>query len=364
MHRPRRCSGRAAVERARGDLLHGELVQRVRGLHGGARQTGRVAGLLQLAQPASLRAELRRLLARPLVVPRLRVQPGAHHRPRLLAGMRRLPLGFELGEVARHLRAALGHQRVPRLQLGHLAGHRIEGQAVRLEHRGELRVRRDDGRAEGADRALLPEQRPGVEPAPGAGRPHARPDLEVDVPVRVTSARGLVRDGHCLQLFDRHDLLLPARPDAGDRVLAEPGPDLHHRVPLRHVQGLGHLRVQRGRDRQGLGDVHDHLHEPGRSPAALASQPGPAHRLSGERVDPVHPLPVLLSGQPELADHPALGIDRRELRQGGPRLQVVLVRPCTVGLQIAQGIRARAPERDHAALHRSPPSSNDSYRIR
>ncbi len=307
MHRPCRCSSRAAVERTGGDPLHGQLVQRAQGLHGGARQVRRVAGLLQLAQPAGLGAEHAGLLARPLVIPRLRVQPGAHHRPRLLAGMRRLPLGLEPGEVARHLLPALGHDRVPRHQLRDLPGHRVKGEAVRVEHRGELRVRGDDRRTEGADRALLPEQRRGIEPAPATGRPHARPDLEVDVPVGVARTGGLVRHGDGFELFDRHDLLLPTRADPRDRVLAEPGPDLRNRVPLGGVQGLGYRWVQAGGDRQGLRDVHDHLHEPGRSPAALAPQPGSAHRLPGERVDPVNPLAVLLGGQPELADHSALG---------------------------------------------------------
>ena len=52
-----------------------------------------------------------------------------------------------------------------------------------------------------------------------------------------------MRDGDRLQPLDRHDLLPPARADAGDRVPPEPGPDLGHGVPLCRVQRLGHLSV-------------------------------------------------------------------------------------------------------------------------
>ena len=227
---------------------------------------------------------------------------------------------------------------------------------MRIKHHGELRVRGDDRGAERADRTLLLEQRRRVQTPPRAGRPNPRTDLEVDVPVRVTRAGGLVRDGDRLQLLDRHDLLLPARADAGDRVLAEPGPDLRHRVSLSRVQRVRDLGVQGGGDRQGLGDVHDHLREAGRSAPVLARQSGLAHRLLRERVDPVHPLRVLVRGQPELPDHTSLAVDGGELCEDRPALHVVVVSPRAIRLQVAARVRAGAPEQDHAAFHRLPPA--------
>ncbi len=221
-----------------------------------------------------------------------------------------------------------------------------------VEYGRQLGVRGDDGGAEAADRALLPEQRRGVQAAPTAGRPHPRPDLEVDMPVRVASAGGVMHDRDGFELFDRHHLLLPARADPGDAVLPEPAPDLGHRIRLRRIQGLRYLRVQRGRNRQGLRSVHDHLREPRGTLLGLASEPGFSHRLPVERVDPVHPRGVLLRGQPDLADHLPGGVHGRELRDRGPGLQVVVVGQGTVGLQIAAGLRTRAPEQDHTALHR------------
>lgn len=269
--------------------------------------------------------------------------------------MRRLPLGGELLQVASDLCAALRHQRIPRLQLGDFPGHGIEREAVRVEHLGELRVRGQDRGTEGADRTLPPEQCRRVEYAPRADRPDTGADLEVDMPVRITRTARLVRDGDRLQLLHRHDLLLASRPDPRDRVLAEPGANLRHGVALGRIQRLRYLGVQGGGDGEGLGDVHDHLREPGRSAPPLTGQAGLAHRLPGERVDPIDPLAVLVRRQRDLTDHPTLGIDGRELRQGGASLQVILVSPGAVGLQIAQRIRSGAPEQDHTALHDATP---------
>jgi hypothetical protein len=88
--------------------------------------------------------------------------------------------------------AAFRHERVPRLQLRNLAGHRIEGEPVRVEHVGELRVRGDDRGAERAYCALLPEQRRRVESAPLPGGPDAGAGLEVDMSVRITGPARLV----------------------------------------------------------------------------------------------------------------------------------------------------------------------------
>lgn len=110
-------------------------------------------------------------------------------------------------------------------------------------------------------------------------------------------------DGYRLQLLDWHDLLGAARSDPRDRVLAEPG-TTRPRRRLRRVQSLRHLRVQGGRDREGLGDIHDHLREPRRPSPPIARQPGFAHRLPGERVHPIDPLAVLVRRQRDLTDRP------------------------------------------------------------
>ena len=63
---------------------------------------------------------------------------------------------------------------------------------MRVEDGGELGVRGKDGGAQCPDRALLSEQRPGIQSAPRACRPDAGADLEVNVPVRITCPAGLV----------------------------------------------------------------------------------------------------------------------------------------------------------------------------
>ena len=49
--------------------------------------------------------------------------------------------------------------------------------------------------------------------------------------------------GDRFELLDRHDLLRPTRSHSGNGVLAEPGTDLAHRVPLRRVKRFGHVGV-------------------------------------------------------------------------------------------------------------------------
>jgi len=164
----------------------------------GAGQVRGVAGFVQLAPPTDFAAQPQRPLVRALVIPGLRLQPGADDRTRLLAGVGGLPLRLEHREVARYLAGALAHHRVERPQLRHLPGDRIERQAMRVQHRGELRVGRQHRGAERADGALLPEQRRSVQPAPGGARPDASPDLEVNVPMRIAGPGGLVREAYCL----------------------------------------------------------------------------------------------------------------------------------------------------------------------
>ena len=340
VHRPRRCSSSATIQRAACYLLHAQVIQRHRRAHWHSLWLRGVAGFLQLGTPGGLAAELRRLLMRALVIPRHRGQPRHGDWAGLLPRMRRTPLRLEPGKVAGNLFAPLRHHGVVGLQLCDLARHRVECEPVGVKDRGELRMRGDDRRAEGTDRSLLPEQRRRVQTPPRTRRPHAGPDLEVDVPVRVASPRGLVDDRDGFQLLNRNHLLPTAWPDTGDGVLAEPGPDLAHRVPLRGIQRLRHLRMQRGRDRQRLRGVHHHLREPRAALSPLARLPRGSHRLPRERVDPVDPLRVLIGRQRALTDHETLAVDHGEPCQSGPALQVILISTRPIRLQVTAGIRA------------------------
>ena len=105
------------------------------------------------------------------------------------------------------------------------------------ERAGELRVRGDHRRTQGADRALLLEQRRGVQRAPLPGGEDAGADLHVDVPVRVTRPRSLVPDTDHLHPLDGHDLPRIPRPDPRDGALTEPPAYLRQGVLLRSVEG-------------------------------------------------------------------------------------------------------------------------------
>ncbi|CVN71016.1 Uncharacterised protein [Streptococcus pneumoniae] len=249
--RPRRAACRATVKCARCDLLHRQLIQRNR-LAGRGPSQGRgvVAGLSEFGEPGFFFAQGRGLLRRPLVRPCLRHQPRRDDRPHRLAGMRGLPFGFEAFQVPAHLLAALTHQVVIRLQFDHFTGDGIEGEAVPIQHLRKLRMRRDHRGAEGSDRALLAEDRGGIERPPLPGSPHPRPDLHVDVPVRVTGPGGAVRDADHLHMLDRHHLLLAAWADPRHRMQRQPPPNLRQRILLRTVQRLRYLGVQRCGDRQ------------------------------------------------------------------------------------------------------------------
>lgn len=267
--------------------------------------------------------------------------------------MRRLPLGFEPFKMLAHLLAALAHHAVEPLELGDLAGHGVEGEAVPIQHLGKGRVGGDDGGAEGADRALLPKQRRGVQRPPLPGCPYAGAELEVDMPVRVTRPAGAVRHRDGLQLLDGYDFLLSARPHSGHGVLSEPSLNLAHSVLLRQVESIGDFGVERGGDRQRLRGVHDHLREPRRAPPPLARQARPAHRLTSERVHPVHPARIGLRVEPQGGGHVPVAAECSELRHGRVSAEVVVIGAGAVGLDIAARIGPGSPEQDHAAMHKA-----------
>gem|GEM_PF-4529858 len=250
-----------------------------------------------------------------------------------------------------HLFAALTHHTVEPLEFDHLTRYRIERQAVPIQHLRKLGVRGDHSSTEGTDRALLPEQRRGVRRPPLSGRPDAGADLEVDMPVRVTRPAGAVRHRHRLQLRDGHNFLLATRPHTGHGVLSEPPLNLTHGVLLRPVESLGDFRVKRSGDRQRLRRVHDHLRKPGRPLPSLARQTWPAHRLLGERVEPIHPARIRRRIEPQRGRHVPVAVKRSELRHGRSRAEVVVIGTGTVGLDITARIGPGSPEQDHAAMH-------------
>ena len=74
-----------------------------------------------------------------------------------------------------------------------------------------------------------------VQAAPLPGGEHAGVDLQVQVPVRVTGARGVVPHDRGLEPLDRHLHLPAARTDPRGRVLGQPADDLLRGAVLRGV---------------------------------------------------------------------------------------------------------------------------------
>ena len=172
----------------------------------------------------------------------------------------------------------------------------------------------------------------------------------MDVPVRVTGPGSAVRDADNLHMLDRYHLLLPARADPRDRVLAQPPLNLRQRILLRRIQRLRHLRVQRRRDRQTLRGVDDHLREPRRALTIRSRKPRPAHSFFGVGVDPVHPARVLLSRQ-RASTHGLAAAVEDGVADGGAVAQIIVVSAGAIRLDIAHGIGPGTPEQNHAALH-------------
>ena len=291
------------------------------------------------------------LLRGPLMRPSFRRETGGDNRPHRLARMRGLPLGLEAFQVLADLLTALAHHRVEPLELSDLTGHGIESEAVPIQRLGKLGMRSDHGSAEGTDRALLLEQRRRIQSTPLPGRSHAGADLEMDMPMRITRTAGSMRHGHGLHLANGHDLLLPTRPDTRHGVQSDPALNLRHRILLRRVQGSRDRRVQGGGDRQRFRRVDDHLREPRRPLLPDTRQTRCAHRLTRDRVRPVHPPGIGLRVEPESSGDVALPIESRELRDGSVVAEIVVVGAGTVGLDIAARVGSGSPEQDHAAMH-------------
>jgi hypothetical protein len=177
----------------------------------------------------------------------------------------------------------------------------------------------------------------GVQPAPLSGGEHSGAELQVQMPVRIPGAGGVVPNGHRLQHLDRHLYLPAARPDPGGRVPRQPADDLRCGAVLRRVVGGGDFRVHRGRQRPGLRAVDHDLDEPHRP--IVGAQPPPRH--AGVRISAGHPRLVGLSGQRRTFLHPPVA-GGEAAGQAAALGQVVVIGPAAVGHQVRPGSRWRA----------------------
>ncbi len=336
-HRDDQVSGSVAVDPPRQRPPEGDGVGRVS-----------VADLVELAVPSV--GELATVLRHDLVGSCLRPRPPVPHlthpRTRFLVGMPDSPVGLELVHVAADLRGPGTEGADVRRELADLARLGVDSQPVRSQHRPELRVGRDGGVTNPVDRLDAVPDADGVDTPPGAGRPDAGVDLQVEVAVRVARARRVVADDRGLDGLDGNLDLAPARADAGGRVRRDPADDLGGRLVLGSVQGGRDLRMQSGRQRPRLGAVDDHLDEAQRvvvgSDVALGR-----HRLY---VDAGDPLLVHLAGHAAHASHAAGGGDqaRRDAVAFG---EVVVVRPRPVALDVGpRSSRCSAVEL-HPSVH-------------
>ena len=191
-------------------------------------------------------------LVRPRLGPRPPIPRLAQPRPRLLAGMLAPPLGFVPVDVAVDLTGPSAERPDVRRELLDLPGLGVQGEAACGEDRPELRVGGDRGVPDPVDRLDHVAHTHRVQAPPGAGRPDAGVDLQVQVTVRVAGPGRVVPDHRGLDLLDRHLHLPTARPDPGGRVLGDPADDLGGGLVLGFVQRGRDVWMQRRGQRPGL----------------------------------------------------------------------------------------------------------------
>ena len=221
----------------------------------------------------------------------------------------------------------------------------------------ELRIAGDRGVPDSVDGGEEVADADGVQPAPLPGGEHPGADLQVQMPVRVSGAGGVVLHRHRLQHLHRHLDLAAAGADPGGRVGGEPTDDLDDGAVLGGVVGVRDVVVHRGGQRPGLRAVDHHLDEPHRT--LIGAQPPPW--VTGMRVAAGHPGFVGLPrerrplGHPSVTGHEAAG-------QAGALGQVVVVCPAAVGLQIRPGGCRRPGVHLHSTAHfqRHPTMTNRS----
>lgn len=181
----------------------------------------------------------------------------------------------------------------------------------------------------------------------------------MEVPVRISGARGEVTYDGGLDLLYRDLYLATARSDPGGGVLGEPPDDLRGGTILGGVVRLRDLGMQRCGDRPGLGPVDGDLDEPDR----LVVRAEPTPRGAGLHVVAGNPLLVRRTVHVVASLNEAWPGDEA-LRQATPLGQVVVVGPGPVGLDVvARGGGTAAvdlqPTMHPRRLHRHPATTTN-----
>ena len=205
-------------------------------------------GRVAVAQGAQLvvptRHQLRAVGGDDLVRPRIGPRPPIPHltqpRPRLLTQVLAPPLSLVPVDVAVDLTGASAERPDIRRELVDLPSLGVQGEAACREDRPELRVGCDRGVPDPVDRLDHVAHAHRVQAPPGAGGEHAGVDLQVQMPMGVPGAGGVMPDHGCLDLLDRYLHLATARSYPGGCVLGDPADDL--------AGGLVLGFVKRGRD--------------------------------------------------------------------------------------------------------------------
>ncbi len=197
----------------------------------------------------------------------------------------------------------------------------------------------------------------GVQPPPLPGGEDAGVDLQVQMPVWIAGAGGVVPHQHRFQHLDRHLDLPAARPYSGGRVLGQPADHLGRRLVLCGVVGGGDVGVQGGGQRPGLRPVDDHLDEAHRT--LIGAQPPPW--VTGIRIAAGHPCLVAVAGKRRallhapVAAHEAAG-------QTGALGQVVVVGATPADLQAHPG-QPQAPRRTPPSHRAFPEPPNNDQQV-
>jgi hypothetical protein len=226
---------------------------------------------------------------------------------------------------------------------------------MRGQRRPELRIAGDRRVTDAVDSVETVTNTDGVQTPPFPGGEHPGADLQVQMPMRITCARGVVPHGDRLEHRDGDLDLLAARPHPRGGVLRQPADDLLGRAVLRRVVRGGDVRMQHRGQRPGLRPVHDDLDEPHRP----VVRPQPAPRPAGRRIPAGHPRLVGVAGQRRQLPGTAIGASG--VAAGDPRAlgQVVVIRPASAGLQVAPRGRRRSCVDLHPAVQLPTPPNND-----
>ena len=157
------------------------------------------------------------------------------------------PVGFIAVHVPSDLAGPGAERAGERRELDDLTGLRIDMEPVGGQRCPKVGVAHHRAVADAIDRVQAVADPDGVQTPPLAFSEDPGVDLEVQVPVWVTSTGGVVPHHRRLNLLHWDLDLTASRPDPGGRVLGQPPDDLHRRPVLRAVVGLRDVWVQCGR---------------------------------------------------------------------------------------------------------------------